>query len=125
MLHHDRERLSQRLRIAGRRAPIAQVDVGEPVLIRYSRDEDWPALERLGALNSRTLAAGSFLLAEVDGELVAAAPLDLDEEPLSDPFRPTASLLELLRLRADQVRSSRDVLARRAGPTSRTLGEAA
>jgi hypothetical protein len=125
MLHHDRERLSQRLRIAGRGAPIAQVDVGEPVLIRYSRDEDWPALERLGALNGRTLAAGSFLLAEVDGELVAAAPLDLDEEPLSDPFRPTASLLELLRLRADQVRSSRDVLARRAGPTSRTLGEAA
>jgi hypothetical protein len=42
----------------------------------------------------------SFLLAEVEGELVAAAPLDGEREPLSDPFRPTANVRELLRLRA-------------------------
>jgi hypothetical protein len=82
-------------------------------VIRYSREGDRAALERLAALDSRKLAAESYLLSEVDGELVAAAALDLDEEPLSDPFRPTASLRELLRLRRHQIRSSCSVLARR------------
>lgn len=111
-------------RITARDAPSAPRELLEPVLIRYSRDGDW-ALERLAALDSRTLTSGSFLLAEADGELVAAAPLDLDEEPLSDPFRPTATLRELLSLRARQIRSSRGVLARRARSTPRALGEAA
>jgi hypothetical protein len=93
-----------------RRRPIgdapAQLDPWAPILIRYSRDEDRAALEGLAALDSRKLADGAFLLAEVAGELVAAAPLDLDEEPLSDPFRPTASVRKLLTLQARQIRQS-------------------
>jgi hypothetical protein len=76
-------------------APTAHLDLLEPILIRYSRDGDRAALKRLAALDSRRLGEGTFLLAEVDGELVAAAPLELDGEPLSDPFRPIASALAL------------------------------
>ena len=49
---------------------------------------------------------GPFLLAEIGGELVAAAHLDLNAEPLSDPFLPTANLRELLKLRACHIRRS-------------------
>jgi hypothetical protein len=86
-----------------------------PILIRQSGIGDEAALERLAALDSRKLPESSYLLAEVDGELVAAVPLDIDdEEPLGDPFRPTADLRELLRLQAAQIRRYRDALARPA-----------
>ena len=102
------------------------LEPARPILIRHSGVGDQAALERLAALDSRTLRAGSFLLAEVDGELVAAAPLDIDEEPLSDPFRPTANLRELLRLQAAHVRRHRDALDRPAEAEAvRVLREAA
>jgi len=94
-------------------------------VIRYSREGDQAALERLAVLDSGKLGPESYLLAEVDGELVAAVALDLDEEPLSDPFRPTAGLRELLRLRTRQIRSSRGALARRREAAPRAVGEAA
>lgn len=126
-MHHRLHHLSSWLRrITNREAPRAPLELLEPLVIRYSRDGDRAGLERLAALDSRKLTARSFLLAEVDGELVAAAPLDVDEEPLSDPFRPTATLRELLRLRAHQIRSSRGgAPARRDAPKPRALGEAA
>ncbi len=105
MLRNARELCSHLRRIPIGDAP-AQLDPWAPILIRYSRDEDRAALEGLAALDSRKLADGAFLLAEVAGELVAAAPLDLDEEPLSDPFRPTASVRKLLTLQARQIRQS-------------------
>jgi hypothetical protein len=86
-----------------------------PILIRRSGANDQAALERLAAVDSRTLPAGSFLLAEVEGELVAAAPIDVDAEALGDPFRPTADIRELLGQQADQVRRQRDALAPRGG----------
>jgi hypothetical protein len=63
-------------------------------------DDD--ALERLASLEGRPLQDGSFVVAEVGGRLVAAAPLD-GGFPLADPFAPTAHLLPLLRLRARQI----------------------
>ena len=84
------------------------------ILIRYSDADDEAALERLAALDSQTLPKGSFLLAEIDGEVVAAAPLDVDAELLRDPFRRMANVRELLRLQAGHVRRHRDDLARRA-----------
>jgi hypothetical protein len=92
-----------------------------PILIRRSGVGDSPALERLAALDSRTLPAGSFLLAEVNGELVAAAPIDIDAEPLSDPFRPTADVRELLKQQAGQFRRRRDALAPRGRARRRAL----
>jgi hypothetical protein len=74
------------------------------IMIRLSRPSDAQALRRLAALECRRLPEGSFLLAEVDGELVAAAPIDADAEPLGDPFLPTADVLEFLGLRARNIR---------------------
>jgi hypothetical protein len=106
-LHRVRELSARLRRIRGQHALGTDLELLEPILIRNSRDGDRAALERLAALDSRTLADGAFLLAEVDGELVAAAPLDVDEEPLGDPFRPTAAVRELLGLRARHIRRSR------------------
>jgi hypothetical protein len=77
------------------------------VRIRYSTAADTDALGRLAALDGRELRQTSFLLAEVDEVLVAAAPLDGASEPLADPFRPAADILELLALRARRVREHR------------------
>jgi hypothetical protein len=79
----------------------------------------------IAALDSQTLPEGSFLLAEIDGELVAAAPIDVDAEPLSDPFRPTANVRELLRLQAGYVRRHRDAVRRPADATARALPDTA
>jgi hypothetical protein len=92
-----------------------QLELAGPILIRHSRAGDRAALERLAALDSRTLPSGSFLLVEIDGELVAAAPIDVDAEPLQDPFRPTANLRELLTLQVGHVRRHRGTAARHAG----------
>jgi hypothetical protein len=74
----------------------------EAVSLRLSRASDDPSLERLAALESRKVPRGRQLLAEVEGEVVAAVPL-AGGEPLADPFRPTAHLLSLMRRRAAQL----------------------
>jgi hypothetical protein len=74
------------------------------IAIRLCRVGDQPALERLAQLESRNLPRGSFVLAEVDGEIVAAWPLDEDAPVLADPFRHTEQLVSLLAFRAAQLR---------------------
>ena len=74
------------------------------ILIRRSSTADVVALRRLAELDSRVIAAGSFLIAEVDDDLVAAMPLDGHEEPFADPFKPTADIVELLRIHVRQLR---------------------
>jgi hypothetical protein len=116
--------LFQALARRRRRKPV-EAELTSPILIRYSRDDDQVALERLAALDSRALPKGPFLLALVDGEPVAAAPLDLDAEPLSDPFLPTANLRELLKLRARHVRRSRGAPDRTVGTAPQTVRDTA
>ena len=100
-MSHTTRRLSAGLRRAlglqTAKSPLAGLE--GPVVIRYSRESDQSALERLAVLDSKRLPPGSFLLAIVGGELVAAAPLDVDAEPLGDPFRPTEDVRQLLTLR--------------------------
>jgi len=91
---------------AGRRRsePPRSVPEAPPDLaVRMSTAADLDALERLAGLDSRRLPAGPFLLAEVDGELVAAAPIGSAGEPISDPFRHTADARALLALRVRQL----------------------
>jgi hypothetical protein len=59
-------------------------------------------LERLAALESREAPQGRHLLAEVDGEAVAALSL-VTGEFLADPFRPTAHLRPLMHRHAAQL----------------------
>jgi hypothetical protein len=76
-----------------------------PIHIRRSRIIDKPALRRLAALDSRRLPEGVFLVADVAGEIIAAAPLESDEPALGDPFRRTEDVRRLLELQARALRT--------------------
>ena len=70
--------------------------------LRLCTVHDNVALEALAALEGRRLPHGSFVVAEVDGVLIAAQPL-AGGPVLADPFRNTAGVVHLLRLRARQL----------------------
>jgi len=80
----------------------------EPVFLRLCRVHDDPALERLAQLEGTTVRPGRYVIAEVNGTIVAAQPLD-GGAPIADPFRNTGQVLPLLQLRVEQL----------AGPTGR------
>jgi len=86
------------------------------VLIRAARGSDGPALAELAALDSAAVPGGTLLVAEADGQLVAALA-SYDGEHIADPFRPTADLVALLELRAERSGGahSRRGLAERLG----------
>jgi hypothetical protein len=73
------------------------------IRIRTADQLDSTALWRLAALDSRVPPKGQTLIAEVDGELVAALSVD-GGNGIADPFRRTAASLDLLELRARQLR---------------------
>jgi hypothetical protein len=75
------------------------VTTAPSVLIRAARGSDGRALARLAALDSAVVPEGELLVAEADGELVAARSL-ATSAAIADPFRPTADVLALLELRA-------------------------
>ena len=73
--------------------------IAPSVLIRAARGSDGAALERLAALDSAEVPAGSLLVAEADGRVVAAIASSTGEA-IADPFLPTADVIALLQLRA-------------------------
>jgi hypothetical protein len=79
----------------------ARADAGE-IVIRRSAPGDGAAMSALAALDGQQWRIGPALVAEVDGSLRAALPLD-GAEPFSDPFRSSAEVLALLELRAQQL----------------------
>jgi hypothetical protein len=102
LIHEHEHALGQALRRARMLDERAREQSEEAVALRLCNVHDDEALERLAVLEGRTSPGGRYVLAEVGGEVVAALPLG-GGEPLSDPFRPTAHLLPLLRLRASQL----------------------
>ena len=96
---HQRE-----LRRAAQR--VQRADSGETpvtrVVLRYAAATDRDRLHELAALDSALPPVGAALVAEVDGRLRAALPLD-GTQPIADPFHRGAELIELLRLRAVQL----------------------
>jgi hypothetical protein len=93
---------AQRSRPPAQRPGRTSTAVGEDVALRLCSVHDDDALERLARLDGKPLRDARFVLAEVDGQLVAAQPL-FGGPPLADPFKPTADLLPLLSLRAAQL----------------------
>jgi hypothetical protein len=90
---------------AGRRADeksAAKSDRLEGLTVRHFAERDIDAIRRLAALDSKPIPTGGVLVAEQEGELVAALPLD-GGEALADPFRPTADIVALLQMRARQL----------------------
>ena len=71
------------------------------ISIRTARRDDFVALWSLAALDSSVVPAEPLLVAEEDGEIVAATSLAGDDT-IADPFRRTAGTVALLRLRASQ-----------------------
>jgi hypothetical protein len=78
-------------------------EMTDQVTVRRFQERDIDAIRKLAELDEKDLPKGGVLVAELRGELVAALPLD-GGVALADPFRPTASIVELLRLRAAQLR---------------------
>ena len=78
----------------------------QTVSLRHATTADDRALRNLAALESRSLPAGPFLVAEIDGELRSALSLS-DGDVIADPFRHTAHLVELLHAHASSQAAER------------------
>jgi len=74
-----------------------------PVLIRRAAAGDESAIARLAALDEHELPRGERLVAELAGRPVAAVEVR-SAATVADPFVPTSGVVELLGLRAAQVR---------------------
>jgi hypothetical protein len=83
------------------------------ISIRPARIDDCVALWSVAALDSATVPREPLLVAEADGEIVAALSV-ADGEAIADPFRRTAEAMALLRMRAGQMPSG-------AAPARRSL----
>ena len=86
----------------GARATAAALDA-EPLLIRRAAPADAPAIARLAALDERELPCGERLIALLSGRPVAALEVS-SGFAVADPFVRTGAIVELLGLRAAQVR---------------------
>jgi hypothetical protein len=102
-LHDNARELERGARRAflDRQPPVAPAPA-EAVVLRLCCVHDDEALDGLAQLEGVSTPAGRFVVAEVDGIVVAAYPLGIGT-PLADPFRPTAHLMPLLELRARQL----------------------
>jgi hypothetical protein len=88
----------------GRRVRERDVRIA-PVTVRRFVERDIDAIQRLAALDEKPIPSGGVLVAEQEGELVAALPLD-GGQALADPFKPTADVVELLKVSARQLREA-------------------
>ena len=90
--------------LSPKRPPRGRAAADAPVLIRTASAADEPALARLAALDERpVLPAGERLIGELGGRPVAALDVRTGRT-VADPFAPTSTVVELLGLRAAQVR---------------------
>jgi hypothetical protein len=72
------------------------------MMIRRTTPDDATQLMRLAALDSQRPLGPDALVAVVAGEIHAAVSL-ADGRTVADPFRPTAELVDLLQMRAEQL----------------------
>ena len=77
------------------------------ITVRLADYSDARELLRLAALDSAQLPDGALVVAESDGKLMAALPLD-GGTPIADPFLRTAAVVQMLELRAAQLRRLTD-----------------
>ena len=101
LMSAERARDLRRTAARSRRDVLQEPAVGR-VTLRQASAADAKRLRHLAELDSAQPPAGSALVAEVDGRVRAALPLD-GGAPIADPFHRSAELVELLRLRAAQL----------------------
>ena len=116
-LEDIRRENARRALLASRKRQRPITDLAD-VALRLCCVSDDGAISRLAALEERPEPRGRFVVAEVNGQIVAALPLG-GGEPLRDPFARTAHLIRLLEVRADQLmhdeRERRHLWPRRLG----------
>ena len=93
------------------------VDIPPGLTLRLATEDDAGRLRRLAQLDSARVPSGPVLIAEVEGRLQAALPLEAGP-PIADPFRRSADLVALLRMRAAQMS---EAPGQRRGPLATTL----
>jgi hypothetical protein len=74
-----------------------------PITLRCAVARDDSELSRLAALDSAAPLAPPVLVADLEGQLLAAISL-ADGAVVANPFQPTVALVELLRARERQLR---------------------
>lgn len=72
------------------------------IVLRLAESDDAAALVRLAALDSAAYPEGQQVVAEIDGELVAAVSL-ANGSRIADPFQRTTAIVELLVMHAAQL----------------------
>jgi len=80
------------------------VGAREEISLRLAVPADDAALDQLATLAGQRRPHGRVIVAKVDGEILAAAAPD--GCIVSDPFRVTLDVAELLRLRTAQLRAA-------------------
>ena len=84
------------------RAAAAALAAEQPVLLRRAVADDGMALARLQQLDGRSLPTGERVVAQIDGELVAAAHVPSGVS-VADPFRPSAAIAALVSEHARRI----------------------
>jgi hypothetical protein len=79
-----------------------EIGARRSITIRVAHTGDDDRLERLAGLAGTDLPAGELVVADSDGELIAAVSL-VTGETVTDPFHVTSDLVALLRVRAAQL----------------------
>lgn len=97
----DRHRLA---RLASQSGPALAAD--RSVTLRFGAPVDDKAIAQLAELDSSRPPRHPVLLAEVDGQVLAAIALS-DDSVVANPFYRTADLIDLLRARARQLDGGR------------------
>jgi hypothetical protein len=109
----ERQLAAERVSELRRAGAVARLRAATPdpasereIVIRDARLPDEVAVAALAALDGAERPLGRTIVAEVDGSIVAALPLD-GSGPFSDPFRRTADVVALLEARAKQIAAER------------------
>jgi hypothetical protein len=110
----ERQLAAERVKELRRAGAVARLRAATPnparqqdIVIRLARPQDDLAVAALAVIDGAERPLGRTLVAEVDGSIVAALPLD-GAGPFSDPFRHTADLVALLEARAKQLAGEAD-----------------
>ena len=96
--------------LRSKRSTSSRVGGFDTVAVRMAGPGDEAAIRRIAALDDRKAPTGRVLLAEVQGELIAALGVT-DGRAVADPFRWTSDVMALLEMRAAQSAGAGDAPA--------------
>jgi hypothetical protein len=103
MFHLTSTHTARKIDLEGFAAPAVEPqELPDPVLVRRATAADQAAVARLARLDDKRVPEGPYLVAELDGQPVAAMAL-MSGVIVADPFRRTADATDMLRLRALQI----------------------